>query len=139
VGVPAVVPIIPVVVLLRLPAIETLELIFRVVPASTEISLLTVFVPSFVKVVVPVPEVERLYSVIAPVVPPPIFPVPVIVMVGVPDVVITPDVALVRFAPIETLEFMLSVVPAFTASVSVIVFVPSPENVTVPATPTVRL
>ena len=60
VGVPALVPIIPVVVFVRLPVIEILSLIFKVVPVPTVTLLFTVFVPEPEKVCVPVPEVVRL-------------------------------------------------------------------------------
>lgn len=60
VGVPAEVPMIPVVVFIRLPVIEIVLFKFKVVPVPTVILLVMVFVPPFVNVVVPVPEVARL-------------------------------------------------------------------------------
>jgi hypothetical protein len=133
VGVPAVVPMIPVVVFVRLPVIVMFELMFSVVPLPTLILLFTVFVPPFVKVTVPVPEVVRLCSVIVPVVPPPILPVPVIVTVGVPaDVPMIPVVVFARSPAIDMLELIFSVVPAPTDTSSFTVFVPAPEKLVVP-------
>ena len=85
VGVPVVVPIMPVVVFVRFPAIVIEELRFKVVPEPTVTLLATELVPPFVNVIVPVPLVAKAYNEIAPVVPPPIEPVPVIVTVGVPE------------------------------------------------------
>jgi hypothetical protein len=60
VGVPALVPIMPVVVLARLPVIDISEFRLSVVPVPTVTLLLIVFVPAPENVVVPVPEVARL-------------------------------------------------------------------------------
>jgi hypothetical protein len=56
VGVPDVVLIIPVVVLVRFPAIEIESLILKVAPVATVTLLLTKFVPEPLKVVDPVIE-----------------------------------------------------------------------------------
>ena len=52
---------------------------------------------------------------------------------------IAPEVEFVSEFPIETELLILKVVPVFTARVLLIVLVPLPENVTVPAVPTVKL
>ena len=97
VGVPALVPIIPVVVLLKLPATETGELMLSVVPVPTVISLLTVFVPPPEKLVVPEVALARLQKVIFPF-PLPRVPPPVVVTVPeVPEQAITPVVVFVKF------------------------------------------
>ena len=109
------------------------------VPLLTDKLLLIVFVPPFEKVVVPAPDLVKLWKVIAPVVPPPIS-VPETVTVGVPALVpITPDVALVRFPVIPMVEFKFKVVLAPTATLLLTVFVPEPVKVVVPVVVVARL